>query len=373
MLFCLSVGIKINIFLILLPVNYLRLLLFPFSILYGLIVRVRNLLFDWKLLKQQQFDVPIIAVGNLSVGGTGKTPHIEYLIRILKDSCSIASLSRGYGRKTKGFLLANDEHDFKDIGDEPSQFHHKFKDLTVAVDENRCRGISQLLELENKPDVILLDDAFQHRYVKPGLTILLTDFHKIYTEDYLLPTGTLREPVSGARRADVIIVTKTPRIFSPLLKRYLEEKLQVTDHQKLYFSYIKYGDLLPFSKAALPIQSFNFKSILLFSGIANTYPLENYCKKHCEDLLNINFADHYQYKISDIESIKRQYEELRGTNKVIITTEKDAMRLFEPEIKLLLDDIPVYYLPIEVALHDNAEEEFEQTILNYVGKVTRNS
>ncbi len=352
--------------------NFLKVILLPFSILYGLVVSLRNLLFDWGVLKQQQFDVPVIAVGNLSAGGTGKTPHIEYLIRILGKKYKLATLSRGYGRKTKGYILADKNHNFKDIGDEPAQFNTKFDEILVAVDEKRTRGISHLLELKDAPDVVLLDDAYQHRYVKPGLTILLTDFHKLYTEDYLLPSGTLREPIAGARRADVIIVTKTPRVFSPLVKRYLTEQLHPQPNQKLFFSYIRYGKMIPLSASAQPIVDCKFNTILLFAGIANTYPLEFYCKKFCEELITFKFADHYEYKLSDIEKISKEFNDLFTKNKIIVTTEKDAMRLQDPLIKELVDKIPVYYLPIEVALHDQAQDEFEQMILDYVGENTGN-
>ena len=216
-----------------------HIIMLPISLCYGLAMQIRNWLFDINLLCSKTFDKPVISVGNLTFGGTGKTPHIEYLIRLLTPELFIATLSRGYGRKTRGFILASIPSSAKQIGDEPLQFLKKFDPIKVAVDEKRKRGIHLLLEKHPDLNVILLDDAYQHRYVKPGLSILLTDFHRPYPEDIILPSGTLREFRSGAGRADIIIVTKTPKIFSPITRRRIIEELKPKNHQRIYFSYIK--------------------------------------------------------------------------------------------------------------------------------------
>lgn len=354
-------------------VDMLRIILtLPFSLLYGLIIVIRNKLFDIGFFRSTQFNLPVISVGNLVAGGTGKTPHIEYLIRLLNKQHHIATLSRGYLRKTKGFVLAQKGCTAATIGDEPLQYFQKFKHILVAVDEKRRRGIRQLLKLHKKPDVILLDDAFQHRSVKPGLSILLTDFHNIYTNNYMLPTGTLREPRSGARRADVIIVTKTPLVLSPLTRRQLTDELAPLPHQKLFFSYIHYDHMLPvLPQTPLPTNK-QFSTILLFAGIANTYPLEEHLTKFCNNLITINFADHHAYTEKDILKIKTEFESIFSKNKIIITTEKDAMRLGDDKLVPLIGDLPLFYVPIKVSLHDNDQQLFIQFVQNYVKANQRN-
>lgn len=223
----------------------LRILLLPFSLIYGLIVGVRNYFFNNGLLKSVEFKIPVISVGNLSAGGTGKTPHVEYLIRLLKDHFKIAVVSRGYLRKTRGFVLTDINSTVSMVGDEPMQYINKFKNLLVAVDENRNHGIQKLMTSHTELDAVILDDAFQHRYVKPGLSILLTDFHSLYSKDFLLPVGRLRESKKGAKRADIIIVTKTDPVFSPLSKRAVLEQLKPQPHQKVFFSYVTYGLPIP--------------------------------------------------------------------------------------------------------------------------------
>ena len=255
-------------------------LLTPFSFLYGIGVRFRNQLFDWKVLRTERYDLPIICVGNLTVGGTGKTPHTEYIIRLIKDRYRVAVLSRGYKRKTSGFLLADQRSTSKDIGDEPYQMKRKFPDILVAVDADRRRGIRNLLALpENKrPEVIVLDDAFQHRYVAPTLNILLTDCHRLYTQDKLLPAGRLREPMDGARRADVIIVTKCESCIQPIDFRIIEEDIHLSAYQELYFSRILYGELEPVFSGKAPKRTLkglaSTTEVLLVSGIASPAPLE---------------------------------------------------------------------------------------------------
>ncbi|NWJ53273.1 MAG: tetraacyldisaccharide 4'-kinase [Bacteroidetes bacterium] len=347
---------------------FLRIFLLPFSVIYGLVIRIRNLLFNNGVFKSKQFDFPVIVVGNLSTGGTGKTPHVEYLIRLLTKKIEIGVISRGYRRNTSGFIVASNMSSATEIGDEPKQYINKFDDIHVAVDEDRCHGIQKLKSLYPGVKAVLLDDAFQHRYVKPGLSILLTDYHSLYSNDYLLPAGRLREPISGAARADIIIVTKTDPVFSPLSKRAVLEQIKPRSNQHVFFSFITYGLPIPLFKN-LPVLRFNqINTIVLFSGIANPYPLEQYLKRLCSELVTIHFADHHQFTEKDILSIKTEYEELFTRKKVLLTTEKDAMRLIDPSLADVLKNMPVYYIPIEVAFHFGEREKIDKIVLDYVTK-----
>ena len=334
---------------------------------------VRNFLFNCKILRVKSFNIPVISVGNLSFGGTGKTPHIEYLIRLLKDKYTVAALSRGYGRKTKGFILASKKSTPCKIGDESLQYKTKFKDsIEVAVDGKRRRGIKNLINKFPKLNAILLDDAFQHRWVKPGLSILLTDFHKLYSNDFPPPSGTLREFRSGAKRADIIIVTKTTSALSPITRRRLTKIIKPKEHQTLYFSYIKYGVLQSLQNEDTIPKSKKFSTILLFSGIANSYPIQDKLRKKCNELIVMDFKDHHKYSIKDLTKIKKKFEDIYTKNKIIITTEKDAMRLTKPELIKFAKDLPIYYLPIEVKLHKDDAKEFDKQIIDYVRKNKRN-
>ncbi len=335
---------------------------------------IRNFLFSCKILPGKRFNIPVISVGNLSFGGTGKTPHIEYLIRLLKKKYPVAALSRGYGRKTKGFILATENSSPCKIGDEPLQYKTKFKDsIEVAVDRRRRRGIKILYNKFPKLDVILLDDAFQHRWVKPGLSILLTDFHKLYCNDYPPPTGTLREFRRGSKRADIIIVTKTTSVLSPITRRRLTNIIKPKEHQTLYFSYIRYSALQSLlTKETIP-KSKKFSTILLFSGIANSYPIQDRLRKKCNELIVMEFRDHHKYSIKDLSKIKNKFEDIYTKNKVIITTEKDAMRLSKPDLFKFVENLPIYYLPIEVKLHKDDTAEFDKQIIDYVRKNKRNN
>lgn len=350
-----------------------KLLLYPFSLLYGLVMIIRNWLYDKGILKIHAFDFPVISVGNISAGGTGKSPHIEYLVRLLSEKYSVATLSRGYGRRSKGFAQATKNSTFLEVGDEPLQFVSKFDQIHVAVDEDRVNGIQELIHRFPGLDVILLDDAYQHRAVKPGLSILLTDFYNLYSDDFLLPAGYLREPVCGSRRADIIVVTKTRSVYSPLTYKRLHESLKPRDHQKLFLSYIKYGALTPIRAQECAIRKSKVAStILLVAGIANPYPLEDHLRNVCSDLITITFPDHHKYTPNDIEIIKKKFDDIFTKNKIIVTTEKDLMRLKSPEIWDLIVNLPIHYVPIEVELHDAGKKEFDSQILNYVEKSRRN-
>ncbi|MDP1622109.1 MAG: tetraacyldisaccharide 4'-kinase [Bacteroidales bacterium] len=350
----------------------LQVILLPISLCYGLTMAIRNLLFDIHLLPSKTFDKPVISVGNLTHGGTGKTPHIEYLIRLLSPAMSVASLSRGYGRKSRGFILGSKRSNVKYIGDEPLQILKKFDTLKVAVDEKRSRGITILLEKYPDLNVILLDDAFQHRYVKPGLSILLTDYHLPFFDNLILPSGSLREFRSGAGRADIIVVTKTPKIFSPITRRRIMEELKPKTHQRVYFSYIKYMDPEPVFDT--PDLSFpeRMTNILLFTGIANDYPLTEHLERMCSELIVMKFADHHPYSVRDVEGIIRKFNDLPTQKKVIVTTEKDVMRLKTPEISGYLKNLPLFCVPMEIDFHGDDKEKFDNEILQYVKKNQRN-
>lgn len=346
-----------------------KIILFPIACLYGLVTGIRNKLFDWKILPSKRFTIPVISVGNLSAGGTGKTPHTEYLVGLLKSNYKVAILSRGYRRKTRGFILVTPEHKQVDIGDEPMQYLKKFPDVVLAVDEDRKRGITKILAERPETQVILLDDAFQHRYVKPGKSIILTDYHHLYVHDYLLPTGMLREWTTSARRADFIIVTKTPKVFSPITRRNLEKELKPKKHQRLFYSYVAYDvpvplDLCSNQKPA----SAKYNYIIMVAGVANSYPFQEYLRGLCNELIIINFHDHHQYTADDLDKISREYQAIISKDKVIFTTEKDATRLDREEFSTYLDVLPVYYIPIRIKFHDCDEVRFDKLILDYVQK-----
>ena len=338
----------------------LQKILFPFTLLYGFITGIRNFLFDKGILKSYSFDVPIIAVGNLSVGGTGKTPQIEYLIRLLSPNYKVATLSRGYKRKSKGFILANSTSNAEIIGDEPFQFYKKFKNIQVAVDANRKNGIEKLLSQTNKPEVLLLDDAFQHRKVKAGFYILLTSYGDLYSDDFILPTGNLRESRAGAKRANLVIVTKCPTTLSPEEQREIQAKLNLTYTQELYFSYIDYDEFL-FSELK-SIKASEVKNVdkLLLAGIAKPEPFFKYLQSEKEEQLV--FPDHHYFSEKDLLEIEN-----KAQGKIIITTEKDYVRL-----KGSIPKEQLFYLPIRSSFL-SASEKFNKTITNYLEKITSSS
>ncbi len=348
--------------------NITGLLLLPFAVLYGVIIFVRNKMFDFKIIKSKSFTIPVISVGNLSVGGTGKTPHIEYLIRLLHNDFTAATLSRGYGRKTKGFMLVDETATAKTAGDEPLQYKKKFPEICVALDEKRVRGISNILEQKPETEVVLLDDAFQHRYIKPGLSVLLTDFYKPFSQDYILPSGSLRESRKGMKRADIIVVTKCPPILSPITCKSMEEEMKIEPNQNVYYSYIDYGNLVPMNTFAEKILIGKFSTILMFAGIANPYPLEDQLKSLADYVETILFRDHYQYQAKDMQKIKEKFENIFSKNKIIVTTEKDAMRIKDTPLMNFFVNLPLFYLPIEVKFHKKYKEKFDKQIVEYVRK-----
>lgn len=334
--------------------NFLRKILFPFAILYGFIMSIRNFLFDQGILKSYTFDIPIIAVGNLSVGGTGKTPQIEYLIRLLSDKYKVATLSRGYKRQSEGFVLADSTSNAEILGDEPFQFYQKFKNIQVAVDANRKNGIEQLLSQSEKPEVILLDDAFQHRKVKAGFYILLTSYGDLYSDDFMLPTGNLRESKSGAQRANVVIVTKCPSNLSLDEQNKIRIKLKISSNQELYFSFIDYDEFIYSEDKKMKVIDIRNVDKLLLAGIAKPGSFFAYLQNTNDECLA--FPDHHHFTEKDILEIKN-----KSQNKIIITTEKDFVRL--------QGGIPseqLFYLPIRSSFLSGSEN-FDKTIINYVG------
>lgn len=346
----------------------IQFLLYPVSLCYGILMMLRNWLFTAGILRSREFKVPVICVGNLSAGGTGKTPHIEYLIRLLSPKYLISTLSRGYKRETKGFVLASKRSTFKYIGDEPLQFARKFPDIKVAVDGNRVRGIETLLAKFPSLGAVLLDDGFQHRRIAPGLSILLTDYHKMYTEDKMLPTGTLREFKCSAKRADIIVVTKTPKIFSPITRRRILDELRAQAYQTVVFSYISYGDPLPLNDKCEHVLLPKYSYILLFTGIANDYPLKEQLERQCTELVRMKFQDHHPYTAEDLKKITTTFDDLPSQKKAIFTTEKDMMRLKTPELLPLLKGYPVFYVPIEIRFHGEDKVIFEKIVTNFVEK-----
>ncbi|MEF3077514.1 tetraacyldisaccharide 4'-kinase [Winogradskyella poriferorum] len=331
--------------------KFLRVILFPVVPIYYLLTWLRNWLYDKGIKSSKSYDIPIICVGNLSTGGTGKTPMIEYLIRLLKDEKSIATLSRGYKRITEGYELADQSATADTIGDEPFQFFRKFKDIKVAVDGDRQNGISQLLQLEEKPEVILLDDAYQHRKVKAGFNILLTAYYNLYSNDIVLPTGNLREPRSGAKRADVIVVTKCPEAISENEKAKISKELKVKPHQQLVFSSIRYAEKVISTHSEMALQS--LPEFTLVTGIANAKPLVDFLKNKGLKFNHLEFPDHYSFRVNDIEELAKK--------ELIITTEKDFVRLADNESL----ESKLFYLPIEITL--DKKDLFDNAIRSFVG------
>jgi len=304
--------------------KFVRFLLFPFAILYDLITSIRNFFFNSGFLKETSFQTPIIVVGNLSVGGTGTPPQIEYLVRLLKDVYNISVLSRGYKRKTKGFVRLNENHTAKDVGDEPLQYFKKFSQITVAVDENRVEGVNNLVQ-QIAPEVVLLDDAYQHRKIKGSFYILLTKHDDLFTDDFLLPMGNLRESRAGAKRADLIIVTKCPFDLKEVEKNKIKRKLQ-RYKKEVYFTTISYADKTSGSQQ-LSLDDLKNIEVLLITGIANPNPLLEFLTKKEIKFTHLKFSDHHHFSSREIEEIQQKFEAMSAVNKLILTTEKDYTRL----------------------------------------------
>ena len=343
-------------------------LLLPLSKLYGFATTLRNKLFDWNILKSQEFPVPVIVVGNLSVGGTGKTPHTEFIVESLRYSYHIGVLSRGYKRATKGFVMADSKSTPRDIGDEPFQIYRKFsKDVSVAVCEDRCHGIREMLRIDPSINLIILDDAFQHRYVKPKVSVVITEYARPVFSDKMLPYGRLRESVKGLDRADIVIVSKCPNGLQPIEYSLFAKNLNLFPYQRLFFSKFAYGSLLPlFSEEAIPTPNLAWlqrdDAILTISGIGNPRPFVKYIKSF-EPRVKVNlFPDHHNYTRRDIELIVDRFRSLKGHTRILVTTEKDAVRLinnpyFPRELKKY-----AFYLPINVEFDRGEADQFIETL-----------
>lgn len=349
--------------------------LWPVSMLYGIGASIRNKLFDWGMLRSRSFPFPLICIGNLTVGGTGKTPHTEYLIRLLKKEFKVAALSRGYKRETKGFVLASSSSTAAEIGDEPFQMARKFPDITVAVDADRCEGINLIQEKCPATEVILLDDAFQHRYVTPGLSVLLTDYNRPIYEDQLLPAGRLRETRNGKKRADMIIVTKCPAGLSDTEQESIKRKLQPHSGQEVLFTTMKYGKLQPLFANAAERSLDSLKKqeeILLLTGIASPDGLAKTLRTHCDKVRLLAFPDHHAFDRQDLQKLERMFGQLTADRRLIVTTEKDAARLRMHQLSNVLKE-SIHTLPIEVEFINKQETIFNQKIIEYVRKNSRNS
>jgi tetraacyldisaccharide 4'-kinase len=346
--------------------QFLKILLIPISWLYGAVTFVRNKLYDWGVFSVQEYSSGVISIGNLSAGGTGKTPMVEYLIELLQNEYSLATLSRGYKRKTSGYYVADISSTAMDIGDEPLQYKKKFSSLIVAVDGNRKRGIKNLREQFQSLEIILLDDAFQHRSVKAGLSIVLTDYSKLFFEDTMLPAGTLREYADGMKRADIIVVSKTPANLSPIEKRVILKKINALEYQKIYFSHIQYSKIIPVNDSDWDIENEKKWTVLMLSGIANPEPLQEHLTLRYKEVIPAVFADHHTFTEEDLVAITAIFNAIENTNKIIITTEKDWMRLQKSELQEWVKKLPLFYIPIKTDFNEKDKNEINPQIINYV-------
>lgn len=351
---------------------YLKWLLLPFSFLYGIVLRCRHFLYDrgWFGFEPKSFDLPLIVVGNLEVGGTGKSPMTEYLIRLLKDNYRLATLSRGYGRQSRGYLEVESNHPVQISGDEPLQFKRKFPDITVSVSEKRVPAVEKLRQ---DHDLIILDDAFQHRALQPGLGIVLFSYDRALKTPWLLPAGPYRDVFEARRRADLMVITKCPEDISdqPMLK--IQQRLRVSGKNiPIYFTKVAYGALCSLWDKALPIPAWDSHQVLIVTGIARPEALVQHVEKQGSEVRHLAFPDHHQFSNQNIQQIISEFDSLSGDQKFILTTEKDAMRiqsLPEPLIETL-KSLPVYYLPIEQEFIDQQQaENFNQQILDYIHNV----
>jgi len=343
---------------------YLRALLLPFSLLYGLAIWLRNRLYDWGWLRSVSFDRKVIVVGNLAVGGTGKSPMTEYLVRLLSSHGRLATLSRGYGRKTHGFLEVMPHDTARRTGDEPLQFKRKFPEITVTVDEDRVGGVSRLIKTGH--DTIILDDAYQHRALRPGLAILLFDYRAMSNPTWLLPAGNYRDCFRERRRADVMVVTKTPTDATEAEKKRIRQRLSSRSGAPIFFAGIGYGSLTPLRVEESGVGTLNSDlSVLLLTGIANPLPLYQYVSSQVSEIVPMRYADHHDYSTADIQKVVQRFEAMPNPRKLILTTEKDAQRLLDPAVSGLLAGLPVYMVPIHMEFDKADDVAFRELVLCY--------
>ena len=354
-------------------------LLYPLSILYRVATDIRNILYDTGILRSEKFEFPVICIGNITVGGTGKTPHAEYLISLLRNDFRVALLSRGYKRKSRGFRMASQSSTTLEIGDEPLQIFRKFPGILVAVDSDRTNGIKTIMREHPGTDLIILDDGFQHRSVKPGLSILLTDYSRIITGDYLLPYGNLRENPANRKRAGVIVVSKTPGSATESESKRIAGEMKTNEAQKLFFTSVSYGDALPVYENHAPEKHLSAKQdrinygAVVMTGIALPQPLIEYLQGFFSEIIHIPFPDHHYYSEDDIEKTRKAFLNLRSREKMIITTEKDAVRL--REISNIDDSLKskMYFIPVGIGFPDGDKHEFDKMIFDYVRRNKRNN
>lgn len=340
-----------------------RILLLPFALVYWAVIAVRNWLFDKNILKTAEFGLPLVNVGNLSVGGTGKSPMVEYLLVLLKDQFKVATLSRGYKRKTKGYALADDDTTALEIGDEPMQFHLKFPDVPVAVGEQRIEAIPQLLHDKPETQAIILDDAFQHRSIKAGLNILLTDYNNLFTRDFYLPTGDLRDLKSSYKRAEIIVVTKCKPDLSEEEKKKLVKEIAPLPHQHIFFTSIQYGSLYHIINNSVTRLDEDTE-VLLVSGIASPRPLKKWLEEYSSSYSLLQYADHHIFTIDDLNDIRKRFENIEETKKIILTTEKDAVRLVK--FRQAIEGLPLYVIPIRHHFLFKDEDKFNKLITDFI-------
>ena len=351
-------------------------LLYPFSILYRLITDIRNFLFDKGILRSTKFSIPVICIGNITVGGTGKTPHAEYIISLLKKEFKVAILSRGYKRKSSGFRIVTSSSKVVETGDEPLQICRKFPDVLVAVDRNRVNGIKNILREHPETDVIILDDGFQHRWVRPGLSILLTDYNRLVTRDYIMPYGRLRENMKNRKRADIILISKTPGEITESTIKEITSEVKTSPGQKIYFTKICYDALSPVFDGEVsnifPVTDYRNCGAVLITGIASPVLLKIHLEKQFNEIIHLDFPDHYYFNRNDIQKFKKAYNNLKSTKRLIITTEKDAVRL--RELKTIEDPFRsvFYYLPVRISFINDYNTEFDNLISEYVRQNKRN-
>lgn len=342
-----------------------RVLLFPVSVVYGVIVIIRNWLYDKNILKSASFNFPLICVGNIAAGGTGKSPMVEYIVSVLQNHHKIATVSRGYKRKTKGYVLAGETTTALDIGDEPMQFHIKFPDIPVAVGEERLVAIPQLLHDHPALDAIILDDAFQHRSINPGLNIVLTEYDDLYVHDYFLPTGDLRDSRYAARRAQIIIVTKCPENLSTEESEKIKKQLHLAEYQQVFFTSIAYGIPYHITKEE-PVPFNRNEEVLLVCGIANPKPLKLYLQEQVNTYYQKTYSDHHIFLIDDLTDIKKRFDQIQAAEKRIITTEKDRVRLLK--FRQELDKLPVFVLPVKHHFLFGATGVFEASLHQFINQ-----
>jgi tetraacyldisaccharide 4'-kinase len=355
-----------------------NILFYPVSLIYGLITGIRNFLYDSGILPSVEFPFPVICVGNITVGGTGKTPHTEYIAGLLRENFKVATLSRGYKRRTRNFRIASSSALVSEIGDEPMQIFRNFPDVLVTVDRNRVQGVNRILQEYPGTEVIILDDGFQHRRITPGFSILLSDFDRLFFRDHMLPYGNLRENKGNMWRADIILITKSPENISPIQRRLIVKEINKSPYQNLYFTTFRYKHPVPVFENCLEGTKNDFSEpascgIVLITGIANPQPLKEYLQKSYSEIIHLSFPDHHSFNEKDLLSFSSAYNSLMSANRYLFTTEKDAVRL--REFTNIAEPIrsAFFFIPIGIHFLNEDKDEFDNLIINYVRKNHRNN